>query len=128
MLIHSISGSVANANHKDIHGLTMEEKARVTLYPLGHGSSYDTAGQLFNISKSTAFNMSQAVVQAILLSLHNTTTSSPDVNDMHAWNSIKESFRRWQGLSNIAGAIDGTHIPMIPPPKNEWKCCVNCKG
>ncbi|MBW0493848.1 hypothetical protein O181_033563 [Austropuccinia psidii MF-1] len=128
MLIHSISGCVANANHKDIRGLTIEEKVGVTLYQLGNGSSYETVGHFFNIGKSTAFNISQAVVQAILLSLHDTTIIFPDFNDMHAWNTIKESFRRRQGLSNIVGAIDGTHIPIIPPPNDGWKSYLNSKG
>ncbi|MBW0525324.1 hypothetical protein O181_065039 [Austropuccinia psidii MF-1] len=52
----------------------------------------------------------------------------PNVENEAEWEAIKESFKQCQGLTNIIGAIDGTHIPIIPPPNDEWKSYVNRKG
>ena len=54
--------------------------------------------------------------------------SLPAVNNDVEWNVIQDSFKRRQGLTNIVGSIDGTHIPIIPPPNYEWNSYVNCKG
>ncbi|MBW0504217.1 hypothetical protein O181_043932 [Austropuccinia psidii MF-1] len=127
-LVHLVRPHVRNGNNHDICGLTIEEKVGVMLYHVGHGSSYETVGHLFNIGKSTAYYVSQNVVQAILEALHDVTIIFPDVNDNVEWEHIKETFKRRQGLTNIIGAIDGTHIPIIPPPNDQWNSYVNRKG
>ncbi|MBW0490736.1 hypothetical protein O181_030451 [Austropuccinia psidii MF-1] len=118
-LIFFIRPHVRNGNNHDVHGLTIEEKVGVMLYCVGH---------LFNIGKSTAYNVSQNVVQAILEALHNLTIIFPNLNDNVEWEKIKETFKRRQGLTNIIGAIDGTHIPTIPLPNDQWNSYVNRKG
>ncbi|MBW0542947.1 hypothetical protein O181_082662 [Austropuccinia psidii MF-1] len=118
----------SNGSQEDIRSLTIEEKVGVTLYRLGHGSSYETVGHLFNIGKATAYRVLQEVVHKIVLHLHDLTISLPDVNNDAEWNVIRDSFKRRQGLTNIIGAIDGTHIPIIPPPNDEWNSYVNRKG
>ncbi|MBW0467410.1 hypothetical protein O181_007125 [Austropuccinia psidii MF-1] len=114
LLLHLIRPHVRNGNHHDVHALTIEEKVRVMLYCVGHGSLYETVGHLFNI--------------AILEALHNLTIIFPDVNDNVEWEQIKETFKRRQGLTNIIEAIYGTHIPIIPPPNDQWNSYVNCKS
>ncbi|MBW0507992.1 hypothetical protein O181_047707 [Austropuccinia psidii MF-1] len=69
----SLTLHVSNGSHQDIRGLTLEEKLGVTLYRLGHGSSYETVGHLFNIGKSMAYKASQAIVQGILVVWHDLT-------------------------------------------------------
>ncbi|MBW0568575.1 hypothetical protein O181_108290, partial [Austropuccinia psidii MF-1] len=51
----------------------------------------------------------------------------PAEDDVEKWAKIKESFRLRQGLRNIIGAIDGTHIPIIPPANDQWNAYVNRK-
>ncbi|MBW0584615.1 hypothetical protein O181_124330 [Austropuccinia psidii MF-1] len=38
----------------------------------------------------------------------------PGIDDAQKWQKIEEKFRQRQGLTNVIGAIDGTHIPIIP--------------
>ncbi|MBW0518343.1 hypothetical protein O181_058058, partial [Austropuccinia psidii MF-1] len=52
----------------------------------------------------------------------------PGIDDAQKWQEMEEKFRQRQGLTNIIGAINGTHIPIIPPPNDEWNAYVNRKG
>ncbi|MBW0548097.1 hypothetical protein O181_087812 [Austropuccinia psidii MF-1] len=52
----------------------------------------------------------------------------PAAEEIEKWDAIKETFRKRQGLMNIIRAIDGTHIPIIPPPNDQWNAYVNRKG
>ncbi|MBW0516961.1 hypothetical protein O181_056676 [Austropuccinia psidii MF-1] len=127
-LVRLVRPHVRNGNNCDICGLMIEEKVGIMLYRVGHGSSYETVGHLFNIGKSTVYYVSQNVVQAILEALHDVMIIFPDVNDNVEWEHIKETLKRRQGLTNIIGAIDGTHIPIIPTPNDQWNSYVSHKG
>ncbi|MBW0556161.1 hypothetical protein O181_095876 [Austropuccinia psidii MF-1] len=52
----------------------------------------------------------------------------PVAEEIKKWDAIKETFQQRQGLTNIIGAIDGMHIPIIPPPNDQWNAYVNHKG
>ena len=39
-----------------------------------------------------------------------------------------ESFERRQGIPQIVGAIDGTHIPVAIPANDSWKGYINRKS
>ncbi|MBW0565874.1 hypothetical protein O181_105589 [Austropuccinia psidii MF-1] len=123
-LLHHIPNSFQN----DVQGLNIEEKVGITFYRMRHGSSYETVGHVFNMGKGTAYQASQEVVQAILVALHDSTIVFPGAEEIEKWDAIKETFRQRQGLTNIIGAIDGTHIPIIPQPNDQWNAYVNRKG
>ncbi|MBW0485961.1 hypothetical protein O181_025676 [Austropuccinia psidii MF-1] len=127
-LVCLVRPHVRNGNNHDVCSLTIEEKVGVMLYRVGHGSLYETVGHLFNIGKSMAYYILQNVVQAILEALHDVTIIFPNVNDNVEWEHIKETFKRRQGITNIIEAIDGTHIPIIPLPNEQWNSNVNRKG
>jgi hypothetical protein len=44
------------------------------------------------------------------------------------WDEIKQSFEICQGIPNIFGAIDGTHIPISIPANNKFKGYINRKN
>ncbi|MBW0546267.1 hypothetical protein O181_085982 [Austropuccinia psidii MF-1] len=112
-LIHALLNHTPNSFQNDVQGLTIEEKVGITLYRMGRGSSYETVGHVFNVGKSTAYKLSQEVVQAILVALHDSTIMFPVAEEIEKWDAIKETFQQRQELMNIIGAIDGNHIPMI---------------
>ncbi|MBW0494551.1 hypothetical protein O181_034266 [Austropuccinia psidii MF-1] len=128
LLIRVLLNYIPNAFQQDVPGLTIEEKVGIILYRLGHGASYDTVGHVFIVGKTTVYQVSKSVVQAILEALHDSTIIFPAADDVEKWAEIKESFRLRQGLRNIIGAIDGTHIPIIPPANDQWNAYVNRKG
>ena len=39
-----------------------------------------------------------------------------------------QSFERRQGIPQVVGAIDGTHIPVAMPPDDNWKSYINRKS
>ncbi|MBW0551957.1 hypothetical protein O181_091672, partial [Austropuccinia psidii MF-1] len=112
LLIRVLLNYIPNAFQQDVRGLTIEEKVRITLYRLGHGTSYDTVGHVFNVGKATAYQVSNEKLILMLCIF-------PAADDVEKWAEIKESFRLRQGLRNIIGAIDGTHIPIIPPANDQ---------
>ncbi|MBW0547221.1 hypothetical protein O181_086936 [Austropuccinia psidii MF-1] len=63
---------------------------------------------MFNVKKATAYQV----------------TKFPATDYIKRWAEIKETFRQRQGLQNIIGAIDGTHIPIISPENDEWNSYV----
>ncbi|MBW0558271.1 hypothetical protein O181_097986 [Austropuccinia psidii MF-1] len=116
-LINALMNQIPNAYQHNTRGLTIEEKLGIMLYRLGHGSSYETVGHIFNVGKSTAYQVTKVDVQAIQVSLHDSTIVFPGIDDAQKWQEMEEKFRQRQGLTNILGAINGTHIPIITPPK-----------
>jgi len=52
----------------------------------------------------------------------------PALNQTGQWDQIRESFERRQGIPQVVGAIDGTHIPISIPPNDEWKGYINRKS
>ncbi|MBW0572366.1 hypothetical protein O181_112081 [Austropuccinia psidii MF-1] len=127
-LIFVLFNYIPNAFQQDVWGLTIEEKVGITLYRLGHGTSYNTVGHVFNLGKATAYQVSRSMVQAILEALHDSTIIFPAADEIEKWAEIKEAFRQRQGIRNIIGAIDGTHIPIITPTNDQWNAYVNRKG
>jgi hypothetical protein len=51
----------------------------------------------------------------------------PSLTNNDQWDSLKESFEIQQGIPNIVGAIDGTHITLAMPCGDRWKGYINCK-
>ncbi|MBW0554310.1 hypothetical protein O181_094025 [Austropuccinia psidii MF-1] len=121
-LVCLVRPHVRNGNNHGIRGLKIEKKVGVMLYHVGHGSLYETVGHLFNIGKSMAYYVLQNVVKAILKVLNDVTIIFPNVNDNVEWEHIKETFKRRQGLTNIIGEIDGTHMSTV---KDGTQLCSN---
>ncbi|MBW0463147.1 hypothetical protein O181_002862 [Austropuccinia psidii MF-1] len=127
-LIRALLNHIPSSFQDDMQGLTIEEKVGITLYRMGHGSSYETVGHVFNMGKATAYQALKEVVQAILVALYDSTIMFPAAEEIEKWDAIKKTFQQRQGLTNIIGAIDGTHIPIIPQPNDQWNSYVNRKG
>jgi hypothetical protein len=130
--------------------LSVEAQVAVGLYRLGHGASYVTIGHVFNVGKETADKASGRFVNAVLnilrkravgyvfslfvlvcLKANNSLallSSYPPLDRTDQWDEIKESFERRRGIPNVVGAIDGTHIPIVIPPNDEWKGYINRKS
>ncbi|KNE98399.1 hypothetical protein PSTT_11437 [Puccinia striiformis] len=95
--------------------LSVEAQVGVGLYRLAHGSTYVTIGHVFSIGKETSDKASSRFVLAVIKVLRLRTISYPDIGDAAQWDEIQTSFERRQGIPQIVGAIDGTHIPIAPP-------------
>lgn len=124
--------------------LSVEVQVGLGLYRLAHGSSYVTIGHVFNIKeedkasgqfvnaiiKEFRFCAVKSVINFFFFSplIYLCHPSFPSLNNQEDWRKIKESFQRRKGITCMAGAIDGTNIPIIIPASDNWKFYINRKN
>ena len=92
--------------------ITTEKRVGMTLYFLATGADFRTIGHLFGVSKSSVCIVTKSVCAAIVRYL------LPEYIQIPTGNSLKEivlSFKNDMSFPQCAGAIDGTHIPIISP-------------
>nr|XP_055051176.1 uncharacterized protein LOC129436904 [Misgurnus anguillicaudatus] len=95
--------------------LTVEQRVAVTIWRLATNVEYRSIAHLFGIGLSTACVVTQQVVSAILFILKPNLIKVPTGNNLkHVVNGFRD---RW-GFPQCAGAIDGTHVPIIAPHDN----------
>ena len=84
----------------------------ITLWFLATGEDYRTIGHLFGVSKSTVCVVTKEVIACIVKTLFRQYIKMPTGN---ALRMVVDSFLRDYGFPQCAGAVDGTHIPIISP-------------
>ncbi|XP_041645242.1 putative nuclease HARBI1 isoform X2 [Cheilinus undulatus] len=112
---------ISNITHRG-RALTSEQILCVALRFFASGSFLYDISDAEHISKTTVCRVVRKVCLA-LKRLLNTFVVFPGHNPASA---IKEDFRRIAGFPDVIGCVDCTHIPIIPPSKNEadyvnWK-------
>ena len=89
-----------------------EQRVAIALWYLSSGSDFRTISHLFGISKSTVClvvkEVCNAIVQVLLPKYIKWPTGESLTDTIHGFE------RKW-GFPQCAGAIDGTHIPIISP-------------
>ena len=92
--------------------ITVEERVALTIWRLGTGAEYRTISELFGIGRATVCVIVNETCRSIVKYLLPRFVCFP-VGDR-----LKEVVRgfeaRW-GFPQVAGCIDGTHIPIIRP-------------
>lgn len=94
--------------------VTPNHRLALTMYYLSSTAEYRTIGNLFGVSTSFVCLCVRDVCKAIQKRLLNVINFPKRVNLV---NVIKGYQDRW-GFPMCAGAIDGTHIPIIAPKEN----------
>ena len=100
--------------------ILVRKQVKLVLYRLAHGVSCARMHNLYGCGESTIQKYTMIVYQAL-----GTADDGLFFNFIHTLHSdrlqsIIESFRDIIGLPNIAGAIDGTHIPLIYQPSRRY--------
>ncbi|KNZ61108.1 hypothetical protein VP01_1450g5 [Puccinia sorghi] len=108
--------------------LSVAAQVGVGLYRLAHGTSFVTMAHVFRISKETADKAPGRFVNAVSKLFCFCAISFPSLEKPEDWCEIMASFERCQGIPWVVGAIDGTHIPIVMPPNNNWKSYINRKS
>ena len=88
-----------------------EKRVAITLWFYATGADYRTIGHLFGVSKSTVLLVVKSVSSAILELL-------PQYIRLPTGDALREvidGFKREHGFPQCAGAVDGTHIPIVSP-------------
>lgn len=92
--------------------LTVEHRVAVTLWKLSTNLEYRSISHLFGIGLSTACMIVHETVSTIVYALKSRFIKVPRGTDLR--NIINGFSDRW-GFPQCAGAIDGTHVPIIDP-------------
>ena len=87
-------------------------RVALMLWFLATGADYRTIGQLFGVSKSTNCLVSKDVCSAIINCLLPRYMKFPTGT---ALREIVDGFEHDLGFPQCAGAVDGSHIPIISP-------------
>ena len=105
--------------------IVLEKRLGIALWFLATGTDYRTIGHLFGVSKATVCllvkDVCWAIVQLLLPKYIQVPTGS-------ALKTVIEGFKDDHGFPQCAGAIDGTHIPILSPYANAQPTTTTVKG
>ena len=94
--------------------ITVEKRVAVTLWRLVTNGDYRSISHLFRISKEAVCCIVQEVSQCIVDVVMHRYVKIPQGDQVKEVIAVFE--RKW-GFPQRAGAIDGSHIPIIAPPE-----------
>ncbi len=95
--------------------MPVEKRVAVGLWRLATGADYRSLQELFGIGRSTACNIFQEFVTAVVVVLKQRFLRHPTDQEFQ---DIARGFRDTWGMPQCVGAIDGTHIPIIAPSEH----------
>ncbi|KAK9688385.1 DDE superfamily endonuclease [Popillia japonica] len=82
---------------------TIEKQLLITLSMLSSQNVFRCIAEQYNVSKSTAWLYVHKICEILIAEQYNVSKST-------AW---------LQGFTNVIGAVDGSHIPITPPKKQQ---------
>ena len=100
------------------------KKLAMILYYLASTAEHRTIANLFGVSRAFLCNCFKDVCCAIIKNLQKRFIYIPTNDELEP---VLESYKEKWGFPMCAGAIDGTHIPIIAPKENQIDY-VNRKG
>ena len=89
-----------------------EQRVALTLWFLATNADYRTIGHLFGVSKSTVCIVTKEVCAAIVRVLLSKYIKLPTGEGLK---EVVDGFEHKWGFPQCAGAVDGTHIPIVSP-------------
>lgn len=104
--------------------ISVEKQVAIALYKLTSCAEYRVVANQFGTHKTTVHRCVYKVCEAIYAEFKDDYLKLP--NEMEA-QEIADGFEKMCGLPNVIGAIDGTHIPILPPTCG-YRDFVNRKG
>lgn len=108
-----------NVNGVGSHTYPPQIQLLVAISMLANQEVYRTVAEKFDISKSTAWIYVQKVCR-VLVKLAKNYTYWPTGQEAR---SVIEKFKVRQAFPGVQGAIDGTHIPITAPRKDQASYC-----
>lgn len=122
-ILGKLEQDIAHQNTRLRESVSAKQCLAVTLYYLASTAEYRTIGNLFGVSRSFVCQCIQEVCKAI-------AKRFPKVINFPKGDDLLQVIRGYEdkcGFPMCAGAIDGTHIPILAPNKNH-NDYVNRKG
>lgn len=115
-ILNNIGQQIQHTSVKN-NALTPNQQLLTCIRFLATNSFYSVVGHAHGVSKSTISRAIRRVVLAINHTFVSTIICWP--NSLIARQNISEDFYQYSGLPCVAGAIDGTHIPIRAPKERE---------
>ena len=103
---------VSRSNTQFREAVPVSKRVAVCFWRLAGNSEYRTVSHLFGIGCSTACTVTNQVCRAIVQHLLKQYIRLPCRNRLMA---VIQKFEQQQGIPQVGGAIDGTHIPIKAP-------------
>ena len=97
--------------------ISVEERVAVTIWKLATNVEYRTLSALFGLGRSTICTIVVNTCHAIETHLLPECVQIPSGNRMK---EVVEGFEKYWGFPQAAGAIDGTHIPIVRPQESAY--------
>ncbi|XP_031327606.1 protein ALP1-like [Photinus pyralis] len=104
--------------------VSVEKQVAITLYFLGSCAEYRVVANAFGVHKSTVWKCVHRVVNTINSVLMDSCVNMPNSVEC---DDISFQYEKTTHIPNLIGAIDGTHIPILPPADG-YRDFVNRKG
>ena len=114
-LCDELRSSIEKSNTVMRRAVPTEMRVALTLWFLATGADYRTIGHLFGVSKSTVCLVTKDVCFAIVKSLLPRYIRFPAGAVLREVIDGFEGFEHDLGFPQCAGAVDGSHIPIISP-------------
>ena len=123
-ILREVGGALAHASSRN-NALTSEQQLLATLRYLATNGFYHVVAEAHGVHKSTICRTIPRVVQQINSVFFDREIRWPET--VQECNQIPLEFYRKGGMPCVAGAIDGTHIPISKPTRDEYQYA-NRKG
>ena len=111
-LCNEIRSAIERQDTKMRKCIPTEQRVALTLWYLATNADYRTIGHLFGVSKSTVCVITKDVCTAIVSNLLPKYIRIPSGDNLK---DVVEGFEHKWGFPQCAGAVDGTHIPVVSP-------------
>jgi len=121
-VLHVIYEDIFRQDTSMRKAVTAKRRLAIALYYLASTSEYRTISNLFGVSISFVCSCIKDVCNAITKLMSSAISFPSGENLLH----VIQGYEEW-GFPMCAGAIDGTHIPIIAP-KESHTDYVNRKG
>lgn len=117
-------GNILNKRWKRKEELSVEKKVAIAIYYLASCCEYRVVANQFGVHKRTVCKVVHEFMRATVKILTPQYIKFPNEEDAIEYS---KSFQHKSQIPNIIGAIDGTHIPILPPSEG-YRDYVNRKG
>ena len=111
-LCNEIRSAIERKDTKMRKCIPTEQRVALTLWYLATNADYRTIGHLFGVSKSTVCVITKDVCTAIVSNLLPKYIRTPCGDNLK---DVVDGFEHKWGFPQCAGAVNGTHIPIVSP-------------
>lgn len=97
--------------------ISVEKQLLITLWVLASQETYRSVADRFGVCEASVYRTVRRVVETIVRQWTSDVISWPSTD--YEIERISDGFHRHAGLRKVIGAVDGSHIPIKAPSRNQ---------